>query len=192
MTQIPTRRAAEGFNIGRILMVLSSVSPLFVLWGLKGTSIVPDRYLIPFCAAMVILPNVFLFWRIRRATIKRDRREIVVGAAQDYRYHLLTYIFAMLLPFYRQDIATTRELLAVCVALLFIIALFWKLNLHYINFIFIVRGYHAFLVHPCNDDNPYSSSDSFVVITHRTALNSGQSIIAYHVSETVFLELGPI
>ena len=129
MDHMPTRRYHEGFNIGRLLMVLSSISPLFILWAIKGTSIIPDPYLIPFCAVMVILPSVYLCWRIRRARIKRDKQEIVIGEVHDYRYHILTYIFAMLLPFYRQDIASTRELLAVCAALVFIVVLFWKTQL---------------------------------------------------------------
>ena len=188
MGHMPTRRYHEGFNIGRLLMVLSSISPLFILWAIKGTSIIPDPYLIPFCAVMVILPSVYFCWRIRRARIKRDKQEIVIGEVHDYRYHILTYIFAMLLPFYRQDIASTRELLAVCAALVFIVVLFWKLNLHYINLMFIVRGYQIFMVDTHDDGNPYSGRENFMLITRRPSVEAGQEIMAYRVSDTVYLE----
>ena len=188
MDNIPTRRHHEGFNVGRLLLVLSSISPLFILWAIKGTSFVPDQYLIPFCAAMVVLPSMFLYWRMQRARIKRDEREIVIGEVHDYRYHILTYIFTMLLPFYRQDIVSTRELLAVCAALIFIIVLFWKLNLHYINLIFIVRGYQILMVNSQNDENPYSGRENFMLITPRRNVQPGQRIMTYRVSDTVYLE----
>ena len=186
------RRASnpEGFAIGRLLLVLSSMSPLFILWALKGTSIVPDTILVTMCAAVALLPILFLFWRIRRARVKQDTREIVIGTTEDVRYHILTYIFAMLLPFYRQDISSARDLVTVCAALTFILVLFWKLRLHYINFLLIAFGYKTFLVHPPEDDNPYSGRDDFVLITRRHSIQSRQRIMTYIVSDTVYLEKG--
>ena len=181
-------RYYEGFNIGRLLMVLSSISPLFVLWAINGTSVVPDRFFLPFCAAITILPTGYLCWRIRRSVTKRDKREIVVGRLEDYKYHALTYIFAMLIPFYRQDISSPRELISVGVALVFIILLFWKLRLHYINLVFLIGGFQIFLVHPYEDENPYSGRDSSILITRRHSIEPCQRIMTYRVTDTVYVE----
>ena len=90
---------------------------------------------------MVMVPNAFLWLRVRTARKLQEKREIAVGMADDHREHLLVYLFAMLLPFYALDLRTWRDLGAALAALGFIIFLFWHLNLHYMNLIFAVRGY---------------------------------------------------
>jgi hypothetical protein len=52
------------------MMVLSSFSPLFILWALRGNKEVSDLYLIPICALFVIIPNLFLWQRITVAKKK--------------------------------------------------------------------------------------------------------------------------
>ena len=178
----------EGLRIARLLMVLSSISPLFILWAIRGTSLVHDKYFLGFCAAMVILPNLFLFWRIRTAKKLQEKRELVVGSAEDHREHLLVYLFAMLLPFYSVDVGSWRDLAATLAALTFIVFLFWHLHLHYMNLIFAVLGYRVFTVSSPADDNPLSGKASFVLITRRVALPPGERIIAYLLSATVYIE----
>ena len=55
-----SRTHSEGLKAARLLMVLSSVAPLFILWAIRGNSLIPDRWFIGFCALMVIVPNAFL------------------------------------------------------------------------------------------------------------------------------------
>jgi hypothetical protein len=88
----------EGLKIARFLMVLASISPLFIFWAIQGNSLLPDRYVLTACATLVVLPNVFLWLRFRTARRLQERREIVVGKTEDHRDHLLVYLFAMLLP----------------------------------------------------------------------------------------------
>lgn len=101
-------------------MVLSSISPLFILWAIRGIKLIPDRYFLAFCAFMVIIPNAFLCLRIMTAKRLQERRELVIGTAEDHRDHLLVYLFAMLLPFYATELATWRDVAAVLAALSFI------------------------------------------------------------------------
>ena len=49
----------ESLGFIRVMMVLSSFSPLFILWALRGNQEVSDLYLIPFCVLFVIVPNFF-------------------------------------------------------------------------------------------------------------------------------------
>jgi hypothetical protein len=79
----------EGLKTARFLMVLSSLAPLFVLWAVKGTTLIKDAYFSGICAALVILPNLFLWLRIRTAQRTIDKREVVVGPADDRRDHPL-------------------------------------------------------------------------------------------------------
>ena len=57
---------------------------------------------------MVIAPNAFLWLRIGTARRQADKRELVVGTADDHRDHILVYLFAMLLPFYSVDLQSWR------------------------------------------------------------------------------------
>jgi hypothetical protein len=169
-------------------MVLSSVSPLFILWAIRGTSLIPDRWFAGFCLLMVVGPNAFLWLRIRTAMKQSDRREIVVGTADDHRDHILVYLFAMLLPFYSEDIGTWRDLGATLAAFAFIVFLFWHLNLHYMNLWFAVRGLRVFTVYPPADGNPLTGKTRQAVITNRVSLAPGDRLVAYRLSDTVYQE----
>lgn len=188
MKESPAKTQSEGLKVARFLMVLSSVSPLFVLWAIRGNSLVSDRYFIGFCALMVLLPNAFLWLRIRTAKKQKDRSPITVGSAEDHRDHILVYLFAMLLPFYSEDLGSMRDLAATLAALTFIIFLFWHLNLHYMNLLFAVLGYRVFTVYPPADGNPLTGKTRHALITRRVNLAPGEKLIAYRLSDTVYLE----
>ncbi len=178
----------EGLGTARLLMVLSSVSPLFILWAIRGTSLIPNLYFLLFCGLMVVIPNVFLWVRIATAKKNREMRELSVGSADDHREHLLVYLFAMLLPFYADNLATWRTFSAALAALGFVIFLFWHLNLHYMNVLFAIRGYRVFTIHPNLDGNPLSGRISMVLITRRTSVSPDERITALRISDTVFFE----
>lgn len=188
MSKPHTSARSEGLKAARLLMVLSSVSPLFILWAIRGNSLIPDHYFIGFCALMVVLPNAFLWLRIRTAKKQRDRREITVGSADDHRDHILVYLFAMLLPFYSQDLGNVRDLAATLAALAFIVFLFWHLNLHYMNLLFAALGYRVFTVYPPVDGNPLTGKTRHALITRRVSLTSDEQLVAYRLSDTVYLE----
>lgn len=174
--------------MARLLMVLSSVSPLFILWAIRGTTIVPDAYFLTFCILMVIVPNAFLWLRIATAKKNHEQRELVVVVAEDHREHLLVYLFAMLLPFYADTLATWRAFAAALAALGFIVFLFWHLNLHYMNIVFALRGYRVFTLYPGSADNRLSGRLNYVLITRRPSLAPGDHIEAYRISDTVYFE----
>jgi hypothetical protein len=182
------RHKSEGLRAARLLMVLSSMSPLFVLWAIRGNGLVPDKYLLSVCVFMAVAPNTFLLWRIRTAIGDNDRREIVVGVAEDHRDHLLVYLFTMLLPLYAAEITNERDLAAAVVALAFIVFLFWHLNLHYMNVLLAATGYRVFSISSPADGNPLSGRIGLVLITRRPALATGDRLTAYRLSDTVYFE----
>ena len=188
MTPSVSSTHREGLRAARLLMVLSSISPLFILWAIRGNSLIPDRYFIVFCGLMIAVPNGFLWLRIRIAEKHADKRELTVGTADDHRDHILVYLFAMLLPFYSTDLGSWRHLGATLSALAFIVFLFWHLNLHYMNLLFAVLGYRVFTVDPPADGNPLSGKTRYAIITRRVTMTPGDRIIAYRLSDTVYLE----
>jgi hypothetical protein len=169
-------------------MVLSSISPLFILWGIRGNCLIGDCYFIGFCLLIVVAPNAFLWLRIRAAKRHQDKRELTVGKAEDHRDHILVYLFAMLLPFYAVDLETWRLLATSVTAIAFIVFLFWHLNLHYMNVLFASLGFRVFTIYPPTDRNPLTGAASYAVITRRVRLLAGERLIAYRLSDTVYLE----
>src|SRR5262245_58519062 len=166
----------EGLRIARLLMVLSSISPLFILWAIRGDKLVNDLYLWLFCLFMIVVPNGFLWLRLKTAIRLGEKRELTVGTADDHRDHVLVYLFAMLLPFYSEEIDTWRNLLSTLFALGFIVFLFWHLNLHYMNLLFAARGYRVFTVYPPASANFLSGRTSVALITRRVAIPSDTRI----------------
>ncbi|MHA1228800.1 MAG: hypothetical protein ACTSPV_18910 [Candidatus Hodarchaeales archaeon] len=182
-------RNKEGLKVARLLMVLSSLSPLFILWGIRGNPLISDKYFITFCVLMVIVPYTVLGLRIRTAKKQNDKRELVMGRVEDNRNHLLVYLFAMLLPLYATEIGTWREFSAVIVALGFIVFIFWHLNLHYINIVFAILNYHIYTVYSPEEGYPTGSRENFILITPRTSLSKHASIVATRISNTVYIEV---
>lgn len=169
-------------------MVLSSLSPLFILWAMRGNEFIPDKWFILGCIILAVLPTAFLYLRIRTAKKMKDIRSLAIGTTDDHRSHVLVYLFAMLLPFYRQELDSYRELTAMLVALGFIVFLFWHLNLHYMNIYFALFNYRVFSVRSPTKSNMHGGLESFVLITRRSTLYDGDRVTAYRVSDTVFLE----
>lgn len=182
------KRRKEGLRVARLLMVLSSVSPLFILWAIRGTALVPDVYFLAFCALMIVVPNAFLWFRIRTAQKNQEKRELAVSTVEDNRDHLLVYLFAMLLPFYADTLATWRVLAAALAGLGFIVFMFWHLNLHYMNILFALFGYRVFTLYPSSDTSPLSGRLNYVLITPRVSIAAGERIAAYRISDTVYFE----
>lgn len=175
-------------RVARAVLVLSSISPLFILWALRGSELIPDLALWAGCLLAIVLPTGFLWLRVRASKKHRLTREIVIGRAEDHRDHLLVYLFTMLLPLYAADLSTWREMTAALFALMFIVFLFWHLNLHYMNLWFALRGFHVFTVYAPDDNNPHSGRSGLVLITRRVTLSTGDKIRALRISDSVLVE----
>lgn len=178
----------EGLKAARLLMVLSSISPLFIFWSIKGSTKVPDVYFVGICALLIFIPN-FCFWlRIINAKRHKQYHSLSISSSEDHRDHLLVYLFAMLLPFYAADMDSWRSMASAFTAVLFIVFLFYNLNLHYMNIIFAAKGYRIFTVLPDSKEALSGYGHSSILITKRNNLPSGLVIKTLRVSDTVFLE----
>lgn len=180
----------EGLSLARLLMVLSSMSPLFILWAIKGWGIkgISELYFLSFCLFFITVPNLFLWFRVRLVKKRKDRREVTAGDCEDHRDHLLVYLFAMLLPFYSVNIDSIRDLAGHVAAITFIVFLFWHLNMHYMNIFWAMKGFRVYTLKPAAANNSISGRIPVVLITKRSHIVKGEKISAYRLSQTVFLE----
>lgn len=182
------KQTAEGVPLARLCMVLASLSPLFILWAIRGIKCVPDSILVPVCVSLVLLPNLVLFGRLALAKRANDVQSKVIGSADDHRDHLLVYLFAVLLPLWDAGSDSTRSAVGIVVALLFVVFLFWHMNLHYMNLLFALIGRRVYSVYDQANESMATDPAGFILITRRNALPVGTRIDAYRISNRVYWE----
>jgi len=177
---------SEGFPIARFFMVLASLSPLFILWAVRGVPCISDITLVISCLVLVIVPNIILGIRLLVAVRSNDTNEKVIGHSEDHRDHLLVYLFAVLMPLWDSGMNDSRSVYSVFIALGFILFLFWHLNLHYMNIVFAIFGYRVFSVRSEVASGDITSEDTIVIITKRNSLPHGMVLNTFRISNSVF------
>jgi hypothetical protein len=149
-----------------------------------------DRWWVTFCLVCATAPNVVLYWRWRIARVNNDHRVIVVNSAKDQSEHLLVYLFAILIPFFGVDLGSTRDIIAVLVAFLFVVFIFWHMNLHYMNIFFALLGYHVFTVEAATSATGALARPAHpvIVLSKRPAILPATQVDTIRLSDTVLIE----
>jgi hypothetical protein len=173
----------EGLRFVRLMMVLSSLTPLFLLWAVRGMQPIPDKWLVPLCVGLIVLPNLVLLARIAVARRRGYKHTLAVAKADDHRDHLLVYLFAMLIPLFDANVGKPRDSAATILALIFVVFLFLHLNLHYMNVLFALFGFRVFTIHSPTEPQP------IVLLTRKSVLAGDSRVHAYRLSNTVFIEM---
>lgn len=182
------KQSGEGLPAARILMVTASLAPLFVLWAIRGADGVPGEWWISFCLLAAIVPNIILFARWRIATANEDGRTIIVRSAKDQSEHILIYLFAMLIPLFGVDLGSLRVTASVLVAFLFVVFIFWHMNLHYVNVAFALFGYRVFTVEAARSREDQGMTTTVVLLSKRHSILTNSEIKAIRLSDTVLID----
>ena len=186
----PFRRVGEQLRLLRLCMVMVSFAPLFLLVAIRGNEVVDDRWTWLACSLLISIPLALSLIRMTLVWRNDATEKIVVGEAEDSRSHVLGYLFATMLPFYRSSIDQWRDLIALAIALGFILLLFWCLRWHYVNWLLLALGYRVYTVTPPKDPDGLGRRTPWVVITRRTRPLAGERFYAKRVSDTVCWETG--
>ena len=178
--------SGQGLRALRFMMVLSSLSPFFALWGVRGVGPIPDLYFLSACGLAVAVPNLILLWRVRTSIRQHDKHPLTPLSWTDRRDHFLIYLFALFLPLFLGTVDTARDLVTAVLAIVFLVFLFWRLELHYINLAFLAFRYQIFAVSVPKTKGKGSTRE-IMVITKRERPTTDQ-FFAYRLSDTVYLE----
>ena len=181
-------KKSEPFRFLRLIFVIASLSPLFIIWGLKGFKQIPDYFLVPAVILVLILSNGIVLYRW--AIVKKQNLTVQaqVQDATDHREHLVVYLLAVLLAMFGANAADMRELSALFFALFLIVILFWYSNLHYLNVAFALFGFKTFTATRKVEGNNSISTLKVVVLTRRSWIEDGESIICYRLSHDIWVE----
>ena len=173
----------EGVPLVKFMMLVSSMSPLFILISLRGidAKVISDWHLIITVLVLVILPYLILILRIKSARSNRDIATINVSSSTNNKDYLFTYLFTVLLPLYSFTITSNRDAIALLFALIVVLFVLWNMNLHFINIFFACQGYKVYTL---------DSFDGAILLSARHNLPTNLSeITAHRLSNSVFIEL---
>lgn len=186
------KKANEGLEITRFILVWSSLSPVFVLWAIRGVDAIEDNFWIPICVALFILPTLVLWWILGQARTAENTKTIHISSAKDQREHLLTYLFAMLIPLFDANTDHMRDLTAVALAFIFVMFLFWHMRLHYMNLFFAMWGYRIFTVEArigtTEKDRKGDRFVTYAVISRRHFIPDDDTLTGYRLGGRVLFD----
>lgn len=182
-----------GLKTARFLLVMSSLSPVFLLWAIRGVNGVDDELWIGLCLMLFSVPNLALKTLLYRSKISRNVKTIDYKAFSDHREQLITYLLAMMLPLVEASFAGIRDAIAAGVCTLFTIIIFWLMDLHYMNIFFLVLGYRIYEI--TVDTAPSLAgleTANLIVITKQRNLTPGSPISGYRLGGNVIMETGDV
>jgi hypothetical protein len=182
---------SDGLRFARFLMVIGSLSPLFILWAIRGARVIPDKWWVLACISLAVIPNLVLLARWKIAIANNDHRVVQARSARDQSEHLLVYLFAMLIPLFGVDLGDVRGIASVLAAVLFVAFVFWHMNLHYINLLFALAGYQVFTVQVATSlGNDPGKSRPIIVLSRRNEIEPNTQIDGFRLSDNVLIEKG--
>ena len=175
-------KETEGLPLVKIMMLLSSMAPLFILLGVRGLGhLITDLYLWFSIFILVFIPYFIIRLRIHRAKKSNDSYIIDTSNCRNNREYLFTYLLTVLLPLYSVAVNNNRELYAMIIAISFVIFVLWNMNLHFINLLFAFQGFRVYTI---------ESFHTSILLSKRTTIPSElKELKVYRLSNSVFIEL---
>lgn len=178
----------EGLPFVKLMMLLSSMAPLFLLIGIRGIQIKEAETLLinPLTtwyvvAGLILIPFFVIKLRIRSSKKSNDVFLVNTTSATMNKEYLFTYLFTVLLPLYSVSITSKNELYAVICAVFFVLFVLWNMNMHFINIFFAFSDYRVFTM-------PFQNGS--VLLTTRQNISSDLTSLKVHrISNSVFIEL---
>lgn len=173
---------SEGLPFIKFMMLMSSMSPLFILFAARGMNdLVKDFYIWLATSFLVLVPNLIVLLRVKIAIKNDDTFMINTTNVSNNKEYLFTYFFTVLLPLFSISISTVQEFTAISLAMIFVLFILWNMNLHFVNIFFALAGYRVYTVRSFN---------SAILITYRHDIpDTIENIKAHRLGNSVFIEL---
>lgn len=174
----------NGLKFFRFLLLISSISPVFVLLALKGASFVADDYNVAYNSIMwgifivSFLPLLIRYQIAKNEKVKLAINKNVTPCIEEYS----TYILSIALPLCQNDLISEKNFLFFIAMIVFVLIVFYVFNLYYLNIFFYLLGYKLYKVVP-------SRSHSYVVISKKEIQEiQSKDIVAIRLTNSLFWE----
>lgn len=173
----------------RVLLVLGGMSPLFILWAIRGSPLIQDKYFVSGCLIAFTVSNAYIPVLIVATKRAKVPRRVTVDRVDDRRSDVLAYLFAMMLPFYTVSLESWRDVTASAVAFMFVLCLFVGLRLHFLNFWLIVFGFHCYSTTTLRSEFSDVKTAELIILTRNGGLSQGDVVKGWSVTPNFVLEL---
>jgi hypothetical protein len=180
----------EGFWWLRFVLVLGSLSPIFIVWALRQEDLVPFRLRLSLAIASVIIPNGLLWLRYRSAKatgLAGSFQALKVLRLTDRREHLISYLFPIVLSLLTVDVKTWNQLASFLFVLLLTGVIFWHLQLTYVNVWLALVGFRAVQV-----EREQTAGGKpllpIILLTRHRRLKENDEIRAVRITNSLFVQ----
>ena len=169
----------------KLILFLSSYSPLFLIIAIlniklneieKAKDVVPDDklWLVITMLALFILPNIILFYLIRRVRSFQPIRE-KTNTFTNKNSDVMNYIVTYLIPFLSFNFDKLNQTIAFTLLIFVLAIVYIHSNIFYINPILIMFGFKI-----------YNLNDKYIVITKLT-IKRDKKLKLYRIHDNVFV-----
>ena len=181
----------EGYPMLRLALVVWSLSPVFLVWAVRGSAILDQSFLNLFAGLTLLGPLAMFRWRLMHTKKSKledggNLQELTVRRLTDRREHLLSYLFPLLLSFWAIDFQDFRELASFGCVMLFTGLAFWHLQLTYVNLWLALVGYRSVQVEPKGASG--RSLRPIILLTKNHRLQEGEFVQAWLLTNNLYIE----
>ena len=164
------------------MLVLASMSPVFLIWGILGMDMIPDLYFCNSCFLMILIPHYFLLRRISICKKNNTLKQIKVKSAKDSKEQLLTYFLPLILPLMGASFDTWRGFSATLVLFFIMAFASWHLGVFYINIFFALFGFRIFTI------VTEGSNNEVVLITKREFISTEKPLNLIRLANRIYYD----
>lgn len=164
------------------MLVLASMSPVFLVWGILGMDKIPDLYFGGFCLLMILVPHFFLLRRINVSKRNSAYKQIRIKSGKDSKEQLLTYFLPLILPLMGATFDSWRGFSATLVLFSIMAFASWHLGIFYINIFFALFGFRIFTIIQVNSDQ------ETVLISRREQISPDDTLNVLRLTNRVFYD----
>ncbi len=173
----------------RLALVVWSLSPVFLVWAIRGSSMISQLWLWAGASLATIGPALIYLGSIslaKKSGTGGNLEQLTVKRLTDRREHLLSYLFPLLLSVWSLDFKTHRELIAFFVVIGFTGIAFWHLQLIYVNIWFAIAGYRSVQVERASDQA--HTLRPIILLTRNGRLCENTQINALRITNNLYLD----
>lgn len=184
-------------NKYKILLFLSSYTPLFLILFLKAISQATEIYqkteqinifeyltsnlillsVIGAIILVIVIPNIILVHILNDIMSTTNSKQLRVHSVQKMNHIYMEYLISYIIPFFSFDFSNIFDVLALLLLLLTICVIYINSDLLYINIIFNIRGYNLYSVMD-------TSNNIIMTLSKKKQLKTGVLLSVRDVSES--------
>lgn len=194
----------------KAILVLCSQAPTFAVLAIKSPAdrlqisccpiFKPDLFDVPLAPvwflvilSLLIVPHGIVYLKWRYMISQSLTRDIQIperqGAVQPSSDYFIAYLFAVVSPFWSMNSTEWTDIAVILFGVAFIFVIYWHLDIHYLNWFFLLKGYRIFRVTPALTGSG-GDCRPFFVITKKFDISQVKNLRCHELSSMVLVDLG--